>query len=64
MHEAWLKELNKRNGLLLGEDPSKWIFATVSVYASVLTKLSLEAKAKLKSLNSNEQLMKLSIGQG
>tara|TARA_Y100001968_G_C18881190_1_gene491804 strand:- start:30 stop:416 length:387 start_codon:yes stop_codon:yes gene_type:complete len=48
MNEAWLKELNKRNVVLPGEDSSKWTFATVTVSASVLAKLSLEEQAKFQ----------------
>jgi len=48
MYEAWLKELNKRNVVLPGEDSSKWTFATVTVSASVLAKLSLEEQAKFQ----------------
>ena len=46
MDETWLKELNKRNLELEGEDNSKWDFATVSVSSSVLNKLSQEEQAK------------------
>jgi len=48
MDEAWLKELNKRNLLLQGEDSSKWNFATVTVSSSVLAKLSEEEQAKFQ----------------
>ena len=46
--ETWLKELNKRNLPIAGEDSSKWNFATVSVSSSVLNKLSQEEKAKFE----------------
>tara|TARA_B100000579_G_scaffold429788_1_gene442116 strand:- start:1174 stop:1536 length:363 start_codon:yes stop_codon:yes gene_type:complete len=48
MDEAWLKELNKRNLVLQGEDSSKWNFATVTVSSSVLDKLSQEEQAKFQ----------------
>ena len=48
MDETWLKELNKRNLPMAGEDSSKWNFATVSVSSSVLNKLSQEEKAKFE----------------
>ncbi len=48
MDEDWLKELNKRNLALEGEDSSKWNFATVTVSSSVLNKLSQEEQAKLQ----------------
>ena len=48
MDEAWLKELNKRNLLLPGEDSSEWTFATVKVSSSVLSKLSQEEQAKFQ----------------
>ena len=48
LDEAWLKELNKRNLLLQGEDSSKWNFATVTVSSSVLEKLSPEEQAKFQ----------------
>ena len=48
MQEAWLKDLNKRNFVLSGEDSSKWTFASVTVSASVLAKLSLEEQAKFQ----------------
>tara|TARA_B100000965_G_C19401945_1_gene673663 strand:+ start:290 stop:652 length:363 start_codon:yes stop_codon:yes gene_type:complete len=46
--ETWLKELNKRNLLVNGEDSSKWDFATVSVSSSVLNKLSQEEQVKFE----------------
>ena len=46
MDESWLKELNKRNLVLQGEDCSRWDFATVTVSSSVLEKLSQEEQAK------------------
>ena len=46
MDEAWLKELNKRNRVLQGEDSCKWNFATVTVSSSVLEKLSQEEQVK------------------
>ena len=48
MDEAWLKELNKRNLVLQGEDDSKWNFATVTVSSSVLEKLSKAEQAKFQ----------------
>ena len=48
MNEAWLKELNKRNLVLQGEDSSQWKFATVIVSSSVLDKLSQEEQAKFQ----------------
>ena len=48
MDEAWLKELNKRNLVLQGEDSSTWNFATVTVSSSVLDKLSQEEQAKFQ----------------
>ena len=46
MDEAWLRELNKRNLVVQGEDYSRWHFATVTLSSSVLEKLSQEEKAK------------------
>ena len=40
MDEHWLKELNKRNLVVEGEDCSQWDFATVTVSSSVLEKFS------------------------
>ncbi len=48
MDEVWLKQLNKRNLELSGEDSSKWNFATVRLSSSVLNKLSQEEQAKFK----------------
>tara|TARA_B100000609_G_scaffold146093_1_gene117711 strand:- start:149 stop:514 length:366 start_codon:yes stop_codon:yes gene_type:complete len=48
--EDWLKELNKRNIALEGEDYSKWNFATVTVSSSVLNKLSQEEQAKFQMI--------------
>ena len=48
MNEAWLKELNKRNLVLQGEDDSQWNFATVTVSSSVLEKLSKAEQAKFQ----------------
>ena len=48
MDEIWLKQLNKRNLALEGEDCSKWDFAIVSVSSSVLSKLSQEEQAKFE----------------
>ena len=48
MNEVWLKELNKRNLMIEGEDCSKWDFATVTVSSSVLEKLSQEEQAKFQ----------------
>ena len=46
--ETWLKELNKRNLSVKGEDSSKLDVATVSVSSSVLNKLSLEEQEKFE----------------
>ena len=46
--ETWLKELNKRNLSVKGEDRSKWDFAIVSVSSSVLNKLSQEEQEKFE----------------
>ena len=48
MDETWLKELNKRNLRIAGEDSSQWNFATVYVSSSVLNKLSQKEKAKFE----------------
>tara|TARA_B100000579_G_scaffold310223_1_gene259843 strand:+ start:1752 stop:2123 length:372 start_codon:yes stop_codon:yes gene_type:complete len=48
MDEIWLKELNKRNLAVEGEDFSKWDFAIVRISSSVLVKLSQEEQAKFK----------------
>jgi len=48
MDENWLKELNKKNLVLQGEDCSKWDFATVTLSSSVLKKLSQEEQAKFQ----------------
>ena len=48
MDETWLKELNKRNLAVKGEDSSKWDFAIVSISSSVLEKLSQEEQAKFE----------------
>ena len=48
MDKDWLKELNKRNLAVAGEDSSKWDFATVSLSSSVLNKLSQTEQAKFK----------------
>ena len=48
MDEAWLRELNKRNLVIEGEDSSKWDFATVTLSSSVLAKLSEEEQAKFQ----------------
>ena len=48
MDEAWLKELNKRNLMIQGEDSSRCNFATVTVSSSVLAKLSLDEQAKFQ----------------
>ena len=48
MNEVWLKELNKRNLVVQGEDCSKWDFAIVTVSSSVLEKLSQEEQAKFQ----------------
>ena len=48
MDEAWLKELNKKNLILQGEDSSKSDFATVTLSSSVLDKLSQEEKSKFQ----------------
>jgi len=46
--ETWLKELNKRNLALEGEDSSKWNFAIVSLSSSVLKKLSHAEQVKFE----------------
>ena len=51
MDETWLKELNKRNFLVEGEDDSKYNFAIISLSSSVLNKLSQEEQAKFKKTN-------------
>ncbi len=48
MDETWLKELNKKNLPKIGEDSSKWNFATVYISSSVLNKLSQEEKKKFE----------------
>ena len=48
MNEVWLKELNKRNLVVQGEDCSKWDFAIVTLSSSVLEKLSQEEQAKFQ----------------
>ena len=48
MDETWLKELNKRNLMIQGEDSSRCTFATVTVSSSVLAKLSLDEQAKFQ----------------
>ena len=48
MDETWLKELNKRNLAVEGEDSSESHFAAVLVSSSVLKKLSQEEQAKFK----------------
>ena len=48
MDETWLKELNKRNLSVKGEDGSTWDVATVYVSSSVLNKLSLEEQEKFE----------------
>ena len=48
MDETWLKELNKRNLPMEGEDYSKSKVATVSLSSSVLKKLSQKEQAKFK----------------
>ena len=48
MDETWLKELNKRNLVVEGEDKSTLNFATVSVSSSVLQKLSKEEQSKFE----------------
>ena len=51
MDENWLKELNKKNLVLQGEDYSKWDFATVILSSSVLKKLSQEEQSKFQMTN-------------
>tara|TARA_B100000700_G_scaffold147035_1_gene163860 strand:+ start:5022 stop:5384 length:363 start_codon:yes stop_codon:yes gene_type:complete len=46
MDETWLKNLNKRNLVVEGEDSSKWNFAAVFVSFSVLKKLTQGEQAK------------------
>ena len=48
MDEAWLKELNKKNLILQGEDCSKWNSAIIILSSSVLDKLSQEEKSKFQ----------------
>tara|TARA_E500000331_G_scaffold207005_1_gene198524 strand:- start:195 stop:557 length:363 start_codon:yes stop_codon:yes gene_type:complete len=48
MDEAWLKELNKRNMMLEGEDSSKWNLATVIISSSILAKFSKEEQEKFQ----------------
>ena len=48
MDEVWLKELNKRNLVIEGEDSSQSNFATVIVSSSVLDKLSKEEQSKFQ----------------
>ena len=48
MNESWLKELNKRNLVVQGEDCSNSDVATVSISSSVLEKLSQEEQAKFQ----------------
>tara|TARA_Y100001968_G_scaffold127774_1_gene116631 strand:+ start:343 stop:690 length:348 start_codon:yes stop_codon:yes gene_type:complete len=43
-----LKELNKRNLAVEGEDRSKWDFATVTLSSSVLNKLSYAEQVKFE----------------
>tara|TARA_B100000965_G_scaffold40102_1_gene29506 strand:- start:1181 stop:1540 length:360 start_codon:yes stop_codon:yes gene_type:complete len=45
--EAWLKELNKKNLTVKGENFKRY-FATVTVSSSVLNKLSQEEQAKFE----------------
>ena len=48
MDETWLKELNKKNLPIEGEDRSQWNVVTVSLSSSVLKKLSKKEQAKFK----------------
>ena len=48
MDETWLKDLNKRNLPIEGEDSSAWNFATISLSSSVLNKLSQAEQAKFE----------------
>ena len=48
MDQAWLKELNKKNLILQGEDYSKSDFATVILSSSALKKLSQEEQSKFQ----------------
>ena len=48
MDQTWLKDLNKRNLPIEGEDSSKWNFATISLSSSVLNKLSQAEQAKFE----------------
>ncbi len=48
MDEIWLKELNKRNFAVEGEDCSKWDCAIVTISSSVLDKLTQEEQAKFQ----------------
>ena len=48
MEETWLKELNKRNLAVEGDDIANRDFATVYISSSVLKKLSHEEQAKFE----------------
>ena len=48
MDETWLKKLNNRNLVIESEDNAAWDFATVTISASVLNKLSKEEQAKFQ----------------
>jgi len=48
MDESWLKELNKRNLEVEGDDCSRLDFATVYLSSSVLNKLSQEEQSKFE----------------
>ena len=48
MDETWLKELNKRNLAVQGEDSSEWDCATVFLSSSVLNKLTQTEQAKFE----------------
>ena len=48
MDENWLKDLNKKNLVLQGEDYSKSDFVTVTLSSSVLDKLSQEEQSKFQ----------------
>ena len=48
MDETWLKELNQRNRILIGDETSNCCDAKVCLSSSVLKKLSREEQAKFE----------------
>ena len=62
MDETWLKELNKRNLAVEGEDCSKLDCATVSISHSVLNKLSQEEQAKFEITEFKRATNEIDIG--